>query len=147
NVRQVVHRARSHVSARRPRFPTSDDEGKRVAFEFMQACASGETDRLLSLLAPDVTLWTDGGEHASAAKRPVQGSSLVTRFLLGVIRKTPVNDVSTRMASVNGEPGFIIFEGDTPTDVGALEIVEGKIRGIRIVRNPDKLRAVMRRRG
>jgi RNA polymerase sigma-70 factor (ECF subfamily) len=147
NVRQVVHRARSHVSARRPRFQTSDDEGKRVAFEFVQACATGEADRLLALLAPDVTLWTDGGEHASAAKRPVHGSSLVTRFLVGVMRKT-LGDVSAaRMARVNGEPGFILFDGDRPTDVGALEISEGKIHGIRIVRNPDKLRAVMRRRG
>jgi RNA polymerase sigma-70 factor (ECF subfamily) len=136
--RQLAHRARSHVQARRPRFDASAQEGRKIAYEFIEACVTGEADRLLDLLAPDVTLWSDGGALASAAKRPVEGAGLVTRFLMGVARKGAAG-ASVRMVVVNGEPGFLLYADGRPTDVGALEIEGGKIKGIRLVRNPEKL--------
>ena len=143
NCRQLLHRAKARVDQRRARFKTSEQEGRRIAMEFLQACVTGDSARLFELLAPDVTLWSDGGDLVSAARRPVNGAGLVVRFLRGVTRKKPTGQIGARLAMVNGEPGFVLYEDGVPPDVGALEIVDGRIMGIRIVRNPEKLRRLL----
>lgn len=73
-VRQVAHRAREHVQARRPRFTAGPDEQRRVTAALLQACTNGDPATLIKLLAPDVRLVSDSGGRAKAARRPVLGA-------------------------------------------------------------------------
>jgi RNA polymerase sigma-70 factor (ECF subfamily) len=144
-VRQVGHRARSHVQARRPRFD-APDEAQQVTERFLEACTGGDLNRMLELLAPDVTLWSDGGGKVQAALRPLHGPDKVARWLLGVLSRTTaqVGDLELRTVDVNGQPGLLILLDGRPDVVGVADVVDGRITALRLVRNPDKLHGVPR---
>ena len=96
---------------------------------------------LRSLLAEDVTLHADGGGKASAAKRPIAGLEEVVRLHAGLARifaGRPSRLV--RHAQINGLPGFVTVEADGTVQTTALQVEDGKVVAIYIVRNPDKLR-------
>ncbi|SHG25690.1 RNA polymerase sigma-70 factor, ECF subfamily [Jatrophihabitans endophyticus] len=144
-VRQLAHRAREHVQARRPRFEADAAQQRRVTEQFLAACATGDLARLLALLAPDVTLVSDGGGVVSAARRPVLGADKVARFLLGVAAGVPAE--SQRLVRVNGRLGLAGFAPDGATGYRAehvtlLDVVDGRIGAVLVVRNPAKLMRV-----
>lgn len=139
--RQVGHRARSHVRARSPRFDTSDDVRRRVTEEFLTACVGGDIDRMLRLLAPDVTAWTDGGGKAQAALRPIHGADKVARWILGVLSRFD-GSLDVVPVGVNGQPGVMVGSGGRADSVATLDVADGRITAIRLIRNPDKLRSV-----
>jgi RNA polymerase sigma-70 factor (ECF subfamily) len=141
NCRQIAHRARQAVAARRPRFERSPEQEERLSRQFLEACMSGDMEGLISLLSEEVTLWSDGGGKVAAAPYPIHGPERVARFLLGVLRTVPPG-FSAQLARVNGEPGVVGYANGHPTGVVALDIAEGQLRGVRIVVNPEKLRAV-----
>jgi RNA polymerase sigma-70 factor (ECF subfamily) len=141
NCRQIARRARQSVAARRPRFERSAEQEERLVERFLEACASGDMDGLVSLLSDDITLWSDGGGRVRAALNPIYGSDRVGRFLLGILREVPP-DFVTRQGQINGEPGIVGYAGGHPMGVLTLDILDGRIRAIRIVVNPEKLRAV-----
>lgn len=94
------------------------------------------------MLAADVTLWGDGGGKVpQAAYRPIVGAERVAAFLLGTLRKA-ATAVQTRLATVNGQPGFVFTTDRGLTGVVTLDIVDARIEGVRIVANPEKLRGV-----
>ena len=138
--RQLASRARGHVRAARPRFPMPKARGLEIAAAFYSATRSGDMDQLRSLLAADVVLYSDGGGKRPAAKRPVVGCDEVLRFHAGLARllagKTPV---AVRYGFINGLPGFVTGEYDG-VQTTALEIADGRIAGVYVMRNPDKLR-------
>ena len=140
NCRQIARRARQSVAARRPRFERSLEKEKMLTERFVEACMSGDMEGLLELLSEDVTLWSDGGGKV-AAPYPIHGPKKVARFLVGVLRTVPPGFFA-HPARVNGGPGAIGYVDDHPTGVVALDVAEGRIRRVRIVVNPDKLRAV-----
>ncbi len=142
SVRQVGHRARSHVQARRPRY-ASADEVREVTERFLEASVGGDLNRMLELLAPDVTAWTDGGGKVQAARRPLHGPDHVARWLLGVLNRLE-GELSVRFADVNGRPGIVMLIDGKPDAVGVLEVVDGRISELRLVRNPDKLHGLWR---
>ncbi len=141
NCRQIARRAREAVAARRPRFESSREQEERLVGHFVEACQSGDMEGLLGLLSEDVTLYSDGGGKARAALNPIRGSERVARFLLGILSKVP-SDFSARTAQVNGKPGILGYEGGRPTSATTLEAAEWRIRAIRIVVNPEKLRTL-----
>jgi RNA polymerase sigma-70 factor, ECF subfamily len=141
NCRQIAHRARGYVAARRPRFERSPEQQERLTERFVEACSTGDMPALLELLAEDITLWSDGGGRVRAALNPIYGPEKVTRFLLGVLRKTPPTFVS-RLARVNGQPGIVGYVEGRPVRVLTLDTESGRIRAIRIVVNPEKLRTI-----
>ncbi len=96
---------------------------------------------LLGLLSEDVTLWSDGGGKVAAAPYPIHGPERVARFLLGVLRTVPAG-FFTQPVKVNGGPGVVGYVDGRPTGVVALDVADGRLRGVRIVVNPDKLRAI-----
>ncbi len=141
NCRQIARRARQSVAARRPRFEHSPEQERRLTEHFVEACMSGDMEELLGMLSEDVVLWSDGGGKVAAATYPIHGPERVARFLLGVLRTVPPG-FSTRVARVNGGLGIVGYVDGHPTSVVTLDIADGRLRGVRIVVNPEKLRAV-----
>jgi RNA polymerase sigma-70 factor (TIGR02957 family) len=138
-VRQLAHRARAHVEARRPRFPASPATRAELVNRFREACAGGELAPLMALLAPDVTVWSDGGGKVTAARRPVVGADNVGRWLLGVLAKMAAGGVAIETATINGETALLgSVDGQVVGSVH-LDIDNGMIVGLRLVVNPDKL--------
>jgi RNA polymerase sigma-70 factor (ECF subfamily) len=133
-VRQVAHRARAHVAARRPRGFISVAETRGALEAFQRAIETGDLQRLLDILAPDVVVLGDGGGVVRAALAPVMGADTVAH-LLGRIAPA----ASLQLAQVNGHPALIIrLKGKLDT-VMAVRIDDGLITGLYAVRNPEKL--------
>ncbi len=141
NCRQIARRARRSVAARRPRFERSPEQEQRLPQQFLEACMSGDMEGLVGLLSEDVTLWSDGGGKVAAAPYPIHGPERVARFLQGVLRTVPPG-FSARPAWVNGGPGVVGYVNGHPMSVVALDVADGRLRGVRIVVNPEKLRAI-----
>jgi RNA polymerase sigma-70 factor (ECF subfamily) len=137
SVRQMAHRAREHVQARRPRFEAPQDERQRITEQFLAACMTGDIQALLGLLAPDVTVVSDGGGKVRAARRPILGADKVSRFLMGIADEAA--KLEMRFALVNGDLGFVAYDGDHLQSVLLLDVVDGQIRTVYSIANPDKL--------
>ncbi len=137
-VRQIAHRARDHVQARRPRVTTGPAQSREVVESFMTAAVTGELQELMDLLAPDCVLLADGGGIKSAALRPIAGADKIARFLIGV-RDQAGGEVRMEFDTVNGQPAAVLFVDDVLDSVAMAETLEGRISTIYLVRNPEKL--------
>lgn len=137
-VRQIAHRARRHVHARRRRFAADSEATRKIVQRFLHAATTGEVQTLMDLLAPDAVQISDGGGKAVAARRPVTGRTGVARFVLGVLRTTTA---ATRIehATYNGMPAARFVTGGELDWLVAFEIHDGRITGLYGIRNPDKL--------
>jgi RNA polymerase sigma-70 factor, ECF subfamily len=137
-VRQVAHRARAHVAARRPRGVVSPAQTRDALEAFQQAAATGDLQRLLDILAPDVVFLGDGGGVVQAALAPVVGADRVAR-LLAVGLERIATAYSLHPAQVNGYPALVLrLNGEIDTVI-AVRIDDGLITGLYAVRNPEKL--------
>ncbi|RDI32798.1 RNA polymerase sigma-70 factor [Lentzea flaviverrucosa] len=136
-VRQIAHRARSHVAARRPREVVTQAASREALAAFQRATETGDLQALLDLLAPDVVFLGDGGGVKQAVPRPVVGSSKVARMLLGGLLK--VSGWTMEPAQVNGCPALIVRFGGELDTVVAVRVENGLISGLYAVRNPAKL--------
>jgi RNA polymerase sigma-70 factor (TIGR02957 family) len=135
-VRQIAHRAREHVAARRPRVPVSTTEHQEVVDRLLAAIRHGDLQGLLDVLAPDVVLVADGGGLVTAVRRPVVGAARVARFLVGAGR-TP--GIETTVVWLNGSPAARIDIGGELDTAVSLAVEDGRITRIYAVRNPHKL--------
>ncbi|MEV4058181.1 RNA polymerase sigma-70 factor [Amycolatopsis sp. NPDC049688] len=140
-VRQIAHRARRHVDARRPREVVSARETRAVLESFQRALAGQDLQGLLDLLAPDVVLLSDGGGVKQAALRPVTGAAKVSRFIVGGIAKAAVA-LSSAPVTVNGNPALALHVDGLFDGVMAVRVEGGRIAGLYYVRNPEKLTRV-----
>jgi RNA polymerase sigma-70 factor (ECF subfamily) len=118
------------------------DDASRVVASLLAAMAAGEVDEVVSLLADDAVLVTDGGVSARAARRPVVGAVRVARFLVNLTqRMAPA--MSVELTSINDEPGVVLRSEDGQLYYTmALQVSEGRAVAIHGVRNPDKLAAL-----
>lgn len=137
-VRQVAHRARSHVAARRPRQAVRAEEQQAVFDRFMAAIHDGDLQSLVDVLAPDVVLLTDGGGVKRAALRPIEGVDKVLRFLSGVYDASS----TTEVVLVNGSSALRLELGGELEAVATFAIEDGLVTHAYIVRNPHKLGSV-----
>jgi RNA polymerase sigma-70 factor, ECF subfamily len=135
--RQLASRARQRIEQRRHRFDADLRHGRELTDRFLEACATGDLSGLLSLLSDDVVVWTDGGGKVRAAMRPVVGPEQSSRFLINVAKR--VRGVP-RGVILNGQPAAVLVDGDTVVAAIVLDILEGRVVGVRVVSNPDKLR-------
>jgi RNA polymerase sigma-70 factor (ECF subfamily) len=138
--RQLAGRARTHVREARPRFQVGKQRGLALAEAFFAASRSGDMKALAAMLAADVSLHADGGGKRPAATEPIFGFDAVMKvheYLAARFRKNGSKLV--RAGFVNGLPGFITLEADGELSTTALEIEDGKVAAIYVVRNPDKL--------
>jgi RNA polymerase sigma-70 factor, ECF subfamily len=135
-VRQIAHRARDHVAARRPRMPVSTTEQQQAVDRFVAAVRHGDLQGLLDILAPDVVAVADGGGVAHAARRPIQGAERVARLLIGGLRSV---DVEAKAVWVNGSPATRIDVGGQVAAAVSLAVENGRITRIYAISNPHKL--------
>jgi RNA polymerase sigma-70 factor (ECF subfamily) len=137
-VRQIAHRARSHVESRRPREVVGSRERQAVIERFMSAVATGDLQSLMDVLAPDVVLITDGGGVKQAALRPISGADKVVRWLVGVMRRDQ-GIPSAVPTFVNGDLGLRLMLDDELDTIATIRIDDGLVTGLYFVRNPHKL--------
>ncbi|MFD5287366.1 RNA polymerase sigma-70 factor [Streptomyces rochei] len=137
-VRQIAHRARAHVAARRPRGVVSAAESRQALEAFRRAVETGDLQGLLDILSPDVVLLGDGGGVKQAVLRPVTGRDKVARLVLGGLLKHAAS-LSLRPAQVNGYPALVVHLDGALDTVVAVRLDEGRITGLYAVRNPEKL--------
>jgi RNA polymerase sigma-70 factor (ECF subfamily) len=137
--RQLASRARDHVRNARPRFQVEKQRGLALAEAFFAASRSGDMKIIGEMLAADVSVHADGGGKRPAATEPILGFDAVIRLferLAALLLKSKF----VRAAFINGLPGFITLEADGQLQTTALEIEDGKVAAIYVMRNPDKLR-------
>jgi RNA polymerase sigma-70 factor, ECF subfamily len=138
-VRQIAHRAREHVHARRKRFePVDANESTRIAEQFLAATETGDVESLMALLAPDATWIADGNGRAGAARRPLTGAGKLARIFAGPFRKG-MADRRAKVIIANAAPAIAVYAGDVLEAVITIEIAEGRITRLYAVANPDKL--------
>ena len=139
NCRQILRRARQHVSAMRPRFQVSTQKQNDLLQRFLEAIGSGDMEGLLGLLSHDVVLHSDGGGKALAVPNPIHGADNVVRGILGAFRKLLPQTLVRRLARINGEPGVVSYLDGKPYSVVTLDAVGGRVQAIYILTNPEKL--------
>jgi RNA polymerase sigma-70 factor (ECF subfamily) len=147
-VRQVAHRARAHIHARRRRFaPVDAERTAQLTEQFLTAANTGDVNGLLALLEPGATWTADHGGKASALPRPLVGASKVARVMLALFRAAPRMDLRFQTAIYNSAPAVVIYSGrDHVEGVLVFEIVDDKITNLYAMRNPDKLAGITIRR-
>ena len=138
--RQLASRARAHLAGARPRFPVPSARQQEIAAAFFAASRSGDVARLAELLSSDVVFYGDGGGKRPATINPIFGQEKVLRFLLAQKVKAAWDAAAlVSSASIDGLPGWITLEADAMLQTMALEIDDGRIKAIYVMRNPDKL--------
>jgi len=135
-VRQIAHRARDHVAARRPRTPVSATEQQEAVERFLAAIRHGDLQGLLDVLAPDVVAVSDGGGLVTAARRPIVGAERVAGFLVRGLGSVAFEAVAVWL---NGSPAIRLDIGGEVDTAVSLAVENGRITRIYAVRNPNKL--------
>ncbi|MBN8468869.1 RNA polymerase sigma-70 factor [Corallococcus exiguus] len=136
-VRQIAHRAREHVAARRPRMQVGRAEQEAVLERFLAAVNSGDVKSLLDVLAPDVVLVADGGGVVTAVRRPIVGGEHVARLL----SRFPTLAPGARIATLwlNGAPSLRVdIDGNLDTAISVV-VESGRVTRIYAMRNPHKM--------
>ncbi|WP_110590076.1 RNA polymerase sigma-70 factor [Microbacterium suaedae] len=136
-VRQIAHRAREHVRARRPRVEVGSSEAAAVLELFRRASTTGDVGSLMEVLAPGVVLIADGGGRVTASRRPIHGAEKVLRFIVGLIEKNP--GTTLVVDEINGRAGIRVLLDGEPDGAVTVDVAGGRITAIYYVRNPDKL--------
>jgi RNA polymerase sigma-70 factor (ECF subfamily) len=140
NCRQILARAHRHIEEGRRRFDVSREEREEVARRFLAAWEEGDTDALVEVLAPDATVYGDGGGKAPSVPVPLVGAERVAKALIGWGRRARELGLVHHAALVNGEPGLVFRSADgRAVWVASLEVYDGVVVAVRSVLNPDKL--------
>jgi RNA polymerase sigma-70 factor (ECF subfamily) len=142
NCRQILRRARQHITEGRPRFDPTPEKRDELLERFLGATVAGDMDGLISILSNDIVLYTDGGGKASAVPEPIYGPVNVSRLLIMSLKKFAPKNLEIRRAQINGQPGILSYANGIAETVIILNIADEHIRNIYIVRNPEKLTRV-----
>ncbi|MFJ3025362.1 RNA polymerase sigma-70 factor [Streptomyces tendae] len=137
-VRQLAGRARKHVDERRPRYDVDPAQRRDLTERFLAAAAEGDLAGLLATLAPDVRLVGDSGGRSKAPLRVLEGSGKVGRFLFAVAQQG-IPDATFHFLELNGGPALLVRSGGKPDSVLQVDVADGRIQAVYIIRNPDKL--------
>ncbi|WP_405595894.1 RNA polymerase sigma-70 factor [Streptomyces sp. NBC_01410] len=137
-VRQLAGRARRHVEERKPRYDVDPTERRDLTERFLAAATGGDLESLLNLLAPNVRLVGDSGGKAKAPLRVMESADKVGRFLFAVTQQ-PVPEMDFRFIELNGAPALLVLSAGKPDTVFQVEVLDGRIQCLYIIRNPDKL--------
>jgi RNA polymerase sigma-70 factor (ECF subfamily) len=142
-VRQLASRARRHVREARPRYTISPQSATDLVRAFHEASTKGDIKTLSGILADEVAVYSDGGGKVLAFRNVVRGSGRVLRLFHGLARKSAYRPQLLRTVMIDGLPGFVSIDRGEVLQTTALEVRDGKITALYIVRNPDKLRHIV----
>jgi RNA polymerase sigma-70 factor, ECF subfamily len=142
NCRQVLRRARQHVGAVGHRFKATVQESTDLLDRFLRATRTGDMEGLITLLARDVVLHSDGGGKAAALPKQIRGAEKVGRAILHAMQKTVPKDLVGHVAEVNGRPAIIGYVDGKPFSVVSMTVSNGQIKDVFVITNPDKLARV-----
>jgi len=137
--RQVVHRARERVRSDRKRFEVSESAKASMLEKFVAAMETRNEQALLALFAPDASWTADGGGKVGAAPHPILGAERIARLVIGLREKFWADGRVIEVASINGEPGLCIRDGDRLTATMSIATDGERIYAVYAVVNPDKL--------
>ncbi len=142
--RQLAARARKAVRKERPVETAPKSEHQQLLASFLGACGSGDVSQLRMLLAEDAIVYTDGGGVKTSAINPIYGADKSARFFIGLLRKSMARDATTDITfeMINGVPGVVLYLDGVLDQTLSIDIRDGKIAVIYVVRNPEKLGAV-----
>src|SRR5438045_2868431 len=124
----------------RPSFTASRPESEEIVRRFRHACVTSDVEELMAVLHGDAELVSDGGGKAAAATRPVLGADRIAKFVLGYAGKMHWSESDFQIVTINGVPGLVQRHPISGDGTYSFDIVDGRIRAIYVVRNPDKLR-------
>jgi len=147
NCRQIVNRARKNMQGGRVRFAISPAEVRKIVERFLDAARQGDLTNLLELLAPDVTLYADGGAHGvrygavRSITRPLHGNQRVAKFLLAGQAQAP-QDITFEIRDINLVPAIVTYIDGKPLGVMSFDVVRHRIHNIFILADPDKLHSL-----
>lgn len=139
-VRALASRGRRRARDEGGRFTVDAAAQRELRTAFGAALASGELERVVALLDPDVVMRTDGGGLVTASPHPLHGSDRVARVMLALAHRRN-RTIASFPITVNGAPGVLVVT-DGERSVIALAVSEGRVTAIDVIRNPDKLRGV-----
>lgn len=142
NCRQIVHRARQNLALRRARTDLSYQQKKEMIEKFLTSWNQGDLHQLITLMAGDITFWSDGGGQVIAAQRSLNGSHKVARFLIAIRKSRLIPEFNSKLAQINDQPGVLnVLEGN-PQSTFSFDFSGQKIQSIFAVVNPEKLKRV-----
>lgn len=136
--RQLFSRAKKHLTDHRQRFEQSPEKHREYLQQFIHVVEQGDLSSLTTMLADDVTLWSDGGGKVTAAIYPLHGAEIVAKFVVGTPRLLS-EEYHFKISEINGQPAALLYDQGSLRIVILLEVQEMHIESIRIVANPDKL--------
>ena len=136
-VRQLAGRARRHVDERKPRFEVDQRQRRDLTERFLAAAQGGDLEGLLALLAPDARLIGDTDGNAKSPLRIMETADKIARFLTAVGQDIAVPDPEMIFTELNGGPAMILFSAGRPDTAVSLDVADGRIQAIYIMRNPD----------
>jgi RNA polymerase sigma-70 factor (ECF subfamily) len=137
-VRQLHHRARESVLARRPRFAADRSAHERLVSGFAAACRTGDFEGLRALLADDAVMRSDGGGKAPAISRPLRGAIPIAKTYIGFAKHAP-EGTRLEVRDVNGLPALVVWVADELRSVVSFESDGARIVAAYAMVNPDKL--------
>lgn len=110
---------------------------------FISAIYNGNLQQLESLLANDVTLYSDGGGKIFAALKPIQTHANVFRFITHLhqqFNQLQEDTSAIKIVNINGQTGVIAKDSAGVISVFSFNVHNSQIKDIYIIRNPDKLK-------
>ena len=119
-------------------------EAERIASAFLAAARDGDVGTLRDLLADAAVFHSDGGGQRPAALRIIAGRDRIVRFFAGIARKARAAGATiawSRIVRINGLPGYVSIGPDGVLQTTALQVEDGAVTAVYVVRNPDKLTA------
>ena len=140
--RQLVSRSRRAVRAGRVRYEADPQRRAEVATAFFTACGEGNVEDLLAVLAEDVVMRSDGGGVAQASRVPLRGAKRCARALVA-LRANATHEPSVLLVNVNGTPGIVIFEQAIPTSLIGVDVANGRVIAVHVLREPGKLTSAL----
>lgn len=147
NCRKLLSRARGKMGVTADDLNDPDIASEEWVHRFLAALQHGNVDMVVSMLAKDVVLVSDGGGKASAAVHPIESRDHVARFLFGLIRKVPQYEggMHLELRDLNGQTGIVVRLGESIETVALMHVKRNTICNLYFVRNPDKLKHLTRK--
>lgn len=141
NCRQIVHRARQHLTLRRPTVSQANYPKHNLIEQFLICWNQGDVQGLIDLMAEDVTFWSDGGGKVVAAQKPLHGCLKVARFLVAIRGSQLTPTIVPQLIEINGQPEIINIVDEKSHSIFSFDFSGDRIQAIFAVVNPEKLRA------